>query len=353
MPTNTELQGATILREVASHLLERDIAKSKLLKLFPLVKRDETTLVFERQQVRVGQQHARGNDGPTGPVPKRGIDQFSVPASKYGDHYMITEGELIEKRAMGDIAKFMSTDKQTAAGVADLEDRYIARLHTNIANMLMNGTYTAADATGREMVREIYAIPQYTPNTLFDELGTATPLTYIRNLIPRLELGVSVNFRSGVILCSRPTANLILNNSNAADMRGVRRDAGATINSIEDVNKLLAANDLPQIEVIDDGFYPGPVVSGRPTNFTRFLTNGKMVLLGARDDNQPIGEYRLTRAAQNNSQPGEWYTVEDNRQQNSKHHILLSMGHNGGPVPYYPEAIAVINAAPSNSSQFA
>jgi hypothetical protein len=352
MPTNIELQGATTLKQVASLLIQRDMAKSKLLKLFPVVKYNETELVFERMQVAVGQQHARGDGGPTGPVPKRGVDQMKVVPSKFGDHFVITEDEFIGLREIGDISKFMADDKKISQAVVDMTDRYIVRLHTNIANMLMNGTYSVFDATGRERDRLIYSIPQYTPGTLFDDFAASTPMKYIRDLIPKLELGVSVNFRSGSILCSRPTANLVLNNANAADIFGKRREVGATFNSIDDVNKLLLANDLPQFEIVEDGYYPGPVQSGKPSNFTRFLTNGKMVLIGAREDGAPIGDYRLTRAAQNaNSGPGEWYTVEDNRQR-SPWGMILSMGHNGGPVPYYPEGIAVINAAASNSTAF-
>ena len=100
----------------------------------------------------------------------------------------------------------------------------------------------------------------------------------------------------------------------------------------------------------DAGYYTDPP-SGAPT-FTRFITNGKMILVGVRTDGEPFGEYRLTRTAQNpEGAPGEWYSVEDLRQK-EPFSVILRQGHNGGPVPYYPEALAVINAAASNSTAF-
>ena len=350
---NLELQGALAMREVLPLMIQKDASKSKLLKLFPLTKRDEWQLVYERLWMMTGLQNARGEGGPTGPLPRQGLDQLAVDPGMYGDHGEITEMEANKLREVGDIAAFQGLTRQLDRITRNLTDRYINRLQYNIALMLINGTFTANDATGREQIREIYNIPQYTPGDYFDDLAGSTPLAYLRNLIPKLELGVSVNFRQGAMLMSRPTANLFVNNANSADLGGKRLNIGSTINSVEDVNKILVTNDLPQIEVIDDGYYPNPPSTGRPSNFQRFFTNGKVVLVGAREDGEPIGEYRLCRAIQNGvgSKPGEWYKFKDNTDQHPWN-MVAYMGHNGGPVPYYPEAIAVVNAALSSSTQF-
>ena len=54
-------------------------------------------------------------------------------------------------------------------------------------------------------------------------------------------------------------------------------------------------------------------------------------------------------AVRANDNPGIRQVVNDRRDW-SPPHVLLSSGHNGGPVPYYTEGFAVVNAAPSDST---
>jgi hypothetical protein len=145
------------------------------------------------------------------------------------------------------------------------------------------------------------------------------------------------------MLMSRPTVNLILKNQNANDLNGRRLTYGQTVNSVDDLNDLLLSNDLPRVKVYDAGYYADP--PGSAPSFSRFITNGVIVMVGVRDDGEQLGEYRLTRAAQNEgAAPGEWYAVDDRRQKDPCS-VILRAGHNGGPVPYYTEGFATINAA--------
>ena len=356
MPSNLELQGAVKLRKLMELWLPRSMASRELLKLFPLVKEDATELIYERRQVETGLQAARGNSGPTQPVQKPGLDMYRAAPGKYGDHYTVTEQELENLRNAGTWDDFESYDKQAARATQHLTRRFLDRCEYSIAQIITTGGYTATSAQGVNYVQQIFQIQQYTPNTLFNDLANSQPLNYIRDLIPYLELGRSVSFQKGYILCSRPTINLILRNSNPADLNGKRLDYGQTINAVDDLNEILVANDLPPFRVYDKGYYPDP--PGSPFNppgdyqtqpVVRFLTNGQLVLVGAREDGETLGEYRLTRAAQNeNSAPGEWYQVEDRRQKDPCQ-VILRAGHNGGPVPYYIEGFATVNAAPASA----
>jgi|GEM_PF-3324235 len=346
-----ENQGAISLRKVQEILLPRAMKDRELLKLMPFQKVDEVSLIYERRQVVTGRQWARGDMGPTGPVKKPGIDAWPVEPGMYGDHYLITEKDLIKLREAGKWDSWENYDKQEARGAMHLTQRYLDRVEDNIAQMLMNGILMASNVSGTAVDVQVFKTNQYAPSVLFDQLATATPLKYLRNLIPKLELGLSVSMRKGFILLSRPTLNLILNNANSADFYGRRADYGATFNNVEDLNEFQAGNELPPFKVYDAGYYSDPP-SGAPV-FNRFLTNGKLVFVGQRTDGEPIGEYRLTRTAQNpNSAPGDWYSVQDLRQ-HEPFSVILRQGHNGGPVPYYPEALATVTVAPSNSSEFA
>jgi len=351
MPTSLELQGAIKLRKLMDLYLPRAMSSRELLKLFPLVKVDETELIYERRQVETGLQSARGLGGPTQQVLKPGIDQYKVSPGYYGDFYPITEQDLTNLREAGKWDNFDNYDGQAARGTQHLTRRFLDRCEYSIGQIITTGGYTAQSANGIVYKQDIFNIPQYTPVTLFSDLANSQPLNYIRDLIPQLELGRSVSFQKGFILCSRPTANLIIKNQNPADLNGRRLQYGQTINNVDGLNEILASNDLPPLRVYDKGYYADPPGSPfdptpyQPGPFNRFIPNGTLVLVGVREDGEQLGEYRLTRAAQNErSAPGEWYQVDD-RRNHDPCQVILRAGHNGGPVPYYLEGFAIVNAA--------
>lgn len=340
MPTTLEMQGAVKIRELARLYLPRALNERELIKLFPMTNVNETELIYERRQVMTGLQNARGLGGQPGPVKKEGVDQFRVAPGYYGDYYQVDERELINLREAGKWDSFENYEAQAARGTTRLTQRFLDRVEYSIAQTITTGGFTANDARGREVTRDIFNVPSYTPSTLFSDLSNSTPLNYFRDLIPTLELGKSVSFQKGFILCSRPSANMILKNQNAADLNGRRLQYGQTVNNIEDFNKLLISNDLPPLLVYDAGYYSDP--PGSAPTFNRFIANGYYVLVGRRTDGEQLGEYRMTRAAQNDGgAPGEWYQVEDRRSK-SVPEVLMRMGHNGGPVPFYTEGFATV-----------
>lgn len=343
MPTTLELQGAVKLKQLMQLYLPRALDSRELLKLLPLTKDNSTTLIYERRQLNTGLQGARGLGGRSNGVRKPGVDQYKVQPGYYGDHWTITEQELVDLRDVGSWDDFDNYSEQSARGVQHLTQRFLDRCEYSIAQTFLTGGFTAADSSGVTKHRDLFNVPSYTPGTLFSDLANSQPLNYIRDLIPTLELGKSVSFTKGFMLMSRPTVNLILKNQNAADLNGRRLQYGSTVNSLDDLNDLLLSNDLPKVKVYDAGYYSDP--PGTAPTFSRFLTNGKIVLVGVREDGEQLGEYRMTRAAQNdNSAPGEWYQVEDRRTKDPCQ-VILRSGHNGGPVPYYTEGFARINAA--------
>ena len=258
MPTAIELQGAVAMRKIAQLWLPRAMESRVLLKLFPLVKENETVLKYERRQVETGVQYARGLGGPTQLVLKPGVDQYTVAPGYYGDHYVISEQELIDLREVADWEDFESYDEQAARGAEHLTRRFLDRCEYSIGQLITTGGYVAQSEQGVNYVQQIFDLPQYTPATLFNDLTNSQPLNYFRDLIPQLELGRSVSFMKGFILCSRPSANLILKNQNPADLNGRRLEYGQTVNNLDDFNELLASNDLPPFKVYDKAWYSDP-----------------------------------------------------------------------------------------------
>jgi hypothetical protein len=76
--------------------------------------------------------------------------------------------------------------------------------------------------------------------------------------------------------------------------------------------------------------------------FTLYIPNGKAVLIGSRRDGQPVGEYRMTRNANNPGiSPGAYTKVVDDPDDVPRS-VEVHDGHNGGPVLYFPSAIVVV-----------
>lgn len=341
MPTSIEMQGPVKLREITRQKLPVKMEKRGLLKWFPMVTVDETELIYEQRGILKGLQAARGLGGQNGPAKRPGVSQFKVSPGYYGDDYVITEADLVKLREVADWNTIYSYQKHMADASELLMERFLNRVELSCAQIMTTGGFTAGNvATGQQFHQDVYNITQFTPGTLFSDAANSTPLAYFRTVVATMTLGKSVSFKNGALIMSRPTLNLILANTNANDFGGKRLEVGSTINSLEGLNRYLLADDLPPVELCDEDYY-----ADGSTTATRYITNGKIVLIGRRDDNAVIGEYRLTKAAQNeNSKPGEWFSTEDRRMY-SPPKVTFSMGHNGGPVIYHPEAIAIINAA--------
>ncbi len=341
MPSQFEIGGAARVRKAMATYVRRSEETRLGLQLMPPTNQDATQIIYERDALLRGVQAARGLDGATQPAKLPGFDQFASDPAYYGDHIRLSEKDLVERRQAGDWMAFDNQGTLTGKAAEYLERRQGDRMEKNVFDLLVNGSYDGQDAQGRSKYFDIYAIQRYTPGTLFSNLSGSSPLTFLRDTIATAELGVSVDFRGGEMLMNRVTLNLILSNTNANDLGGKRFDIGQTLNSVEELNDILLANDLPKVRLYNEGFYPDT------GGFQRFIPNGRIIILGKRTDGEPIGEYWLTRAAQNGGRPGWWTDVVDNTSGAlaDPPHVLVKAGHNGGPKLWYPEAALSLTVA--------
>lgn len=339
MASTFEIGGALRIRRLMAQKIARREETRLGLKLMPLTEVDAVKIVYERDALLRGVQHARGIDGPTQPVRMPGLEQYASDPGYYGDHIRLGESILLNQRVPGDWLQFDRQGDMTARASTYLEQRQADRWEKNIFDLLVNGYYEGLDAMGRRKVFDIYAINKYTANPLLSDAANSTPLKFFRDTLAAATAGLSVNFVGGEIILNRVTLNQVLANTNAADLGGKRFEYGQTLNAVRNLNDLLLANDLPTLSVYDEGYYPED--SGA---FVKFIPNGKAILIGKREDGEPIGEYVLTKAAQKGGQPGWWTDVVDNSTGPlaDPPHVLAKAGHNGGPKVYYPEAVLSI-----------
>src|SRR5438552_148425 len=84
-----------------------------------------------------------------------------------------------------------------------------------------------------------------------------------------------------------------INVTDSADLYGRRTQGLQTVNSIDQANALLAADDLPMLVAYDDGYVDDT------STFQLFIPNNKVIVVGARRDGDPLGNYIFTRNANN------------------------------------------------------
>lgn len=338
-PSQFELQGAVTVRRVAQRKLPRLMQNRLGLELLPIVKINANVITYEQLGVFRGLMAARHVSGPAGRARMPGGEAWSAPPGYYATTVVIDEQDMVNRRDPGSWTDWDTDAKQTALASDLITQQMLDRMEKNAFDLLFTGSYTVVDQAGTEAFRDVYPVQQFTPGTAFNTLATSTPLAFVRDTIATLESqGVSVDFRNGTLLCNRVTANVLVNNQNAADIGGKRLANGATANALDDVNNLLLANDLPTIQIYNEGYYPdsGP--------HQLFCPNGKINLLGKRTDGEPIGESNVTRAGQNDNAAPDWFLFVRDFRQEVPCRVEITGGFGGGPKVYHPEALAIINA---------
>ena len=342
MPSQFELQGAVNVRKIAQVKLKR-LAEGRLgLELFPLVKVNANVITYEQMGVFRGLMATRHQSGPAGRARLPGANAWTAPPGYYASTVVIDEPDILNRRELGSWDQWDDDGRQTAMASDLLTQQMLDRMEKNAFDLLFTGSYVVVDQAGTEAMRDVYPIQQFTPGTAFSNRSASTPLDFIRTTVATLEAaGVSVDYRGGTLLMNRSTANEVVGNQNAADIGGKRLANGATANALEDVNALLLANDLPQIQIYNEGYYQEPEGTGP---FTRFAPTGKIALVGKRTDGEPVGESNVTRAAQNDGQAADWFLFVNDYRKAVPARIEVTGGFNGGPKAYHPEALAIINA---------
>jgi hypothetical protein len=337
-----EIQSALEIRKLFAVKVARAESTRLGLKLFPVKKQKTQKVVFERENPRRGIQAASGLGGPASRVVLPGYSSFATDPGYYKEFIHFTDEDFINRRLAGDWFNPATMEQLEALASDYLYGRYLDRREKNVFDVMQTGGFQALDAFGNIKWQTVYDIQTATSTIPITTYATATPLADFRAFVVQFGLGKSVDFAGGEVWMNANTKNEILKNTNANDLRGVRVENGGTINSYKDpktgFNRILLANDLPEIVVYDETWLP-ELVGGVAAAPNRFIADGKALFIGKRVDGVPFGEYALTPATQNGGKAGEWFLVEDKRA-TTEPYVKVSAGHNGAPVLEYPEAVA-------------
>lgn len=324
------------LRQIEQELVPVMVRDDPVFQIFPMRDDDADTLRWEQKDDYFGLQQIRGLNNRPPRIARIGTKGFLARPGVYGEYGIVDEEEITRRRAFGSQNQVINIEEPVLEIQEQLLQRRLNRIRQIAWLLITTGTFAVANGQGVLMHTDAYTMQTYTASVPWGTTATAKPL-YDMRLAKLLGRGRSVVFDGGSRLyVNAVTANNLMNNANAADLFGRRGVVGATLNSLTDINAIFLANDLPQVVVYDEGYVDDNQV------FQLFIPNGVGILVGRRMSNAPLGEYRLTRNAQNpGAAPGAYTRVVDNLNttKDVPREIRVHDGHNGGPVLFYPSAI--------------
>lgn len=331
-PTNAELQ--MIAQEKIPRLTQDRVA----FDLMPMRNVDTHILMWEQLDNYQGLQQVRGLNGNPTRVKKTGVSRYMMQPGVYGEFEPIDETEMTVRRPIGRWDGQMDVTDLTMMAQDKLLGRRLDRIEQIIWALLSTGTFSVSSESGGVIHTDSFPIQTYTALVTWATIATATPLADLR-AIQYLGRGRSVTFNSSsVMYMNRTTYTNFISNTNAQDFFGRRQAGLATINNIRDANQLLTQDDLPNIQIYDEGYIDDNGV------FQLFIPNGKVIVVGRRPAGQVVGEYLMVRNANNlNFAAGPYMRIIDRGETQIPRLIEVHDGHSGGPALYYPSAILVLN----------
>jgi len=329
-PQNEELQ--LIERELLPTLTMDD----PIFQIMPLVDVDAAILSWEIPNNINGLQGLRGLNGQPGNVTALGGNRFTVRPGVYGEFMTIDEEEMTTRRQYGSFATPVNVTDLVMDRQTQLLQRRIDRIRYIGWTLIATGTFSVSNANSGITHTDTFDLQDYNAST-WSTVSTATPLSDFR-AAKLLERGHGVSFGGQAkAYMSQGTFNFMTANTNAADIYGKRTSGLATPLGLSDINTVLLAENLPQIEIYEGGYLDSS------NTFQLFLPLNKVIIVGRRPGGQAIADYAMTRNANNPSMaPGPYSFITDRTSGPAKTvppTIEVHDGHNGAPRIYYPTAI--------------
>lgn len=329
-PTSIELQ------EVEQELLPRLMEGRPIFSLLPITTHDSHILEWEQEDNFLGLQQLRGLNGAPQNVKRVGAKRYQLQPGVYGEFAHIDEQELTTRRQWGSF----SAPIDISDVVRRIQDQLLLRRLDRIEQigwtLLSSGTFSVANATG--VIHTDTFNLQTHAGSDWSAVATATPLKDFRDM-RILARAKGVNFgRAATAYINLKTMQYLLGNTNNVDLHGRRVGGGNSLNNLDEVNTILLGDDSPRIEVYDEGYLTDAGA------FTPYIPDDKVIIVGRRTGGMPIGDYCMTRNAQNaDLGPGPYTKVVDSVNDDVPRTITVHDGHNGGPRIVFPSAVVIMS----------
>ncbi len=326
---------AAELHEIEQEKIPVLVEDDPLFQLFPIESVDAPLVMWEQKDNYQGLQQVRGLNGQPPKVTKAGLKRYKMEPGVYGEHQLIDEEELTQRRAIGTFNQPVSLNDLVMQAQDHLLNRRIDRIRANLWTVLSAGTFSVYGANGQLMHSDTFPLQTASASVAWATVATAAPIGDFRALkLKQRAKGVSFG-RKALAFMNTKYLNYMLNNTNAADIGGRRIANGSNYNSLADVNAILLANDLPQIVEYDEGYLDDT------GTFVPFCPDNKVVVVGARNTGVRVGKYQMTRNAVSGS-PGAYTKVIDRSDETVPPIVEVHDGHNGGPAIEFPGSVVIL-----------
>ena len=299
-------------------------------------------VIWDQRDDYKGLTGARGYGGPFGQVKREGIKRYGVDPVPFGEDKLMSEDWFLNTRQEGTFGDAIDLTQGQMEDQVHLLDRAINRLRKVGWDLVTTGTYSVLGPNGQVIGTDSYTLKSYTAAVSWANFASSTPLLDLRN-IKLLHRGQSVSFnKRAKIYMQSVDVNNLLSNTNPNDLgakRVITQNAGAQPMSLADVNNYLLDNDLPQI-VEYDKFY-----LDETGTYQMFIPQGTMVVVGARDEGDPVAEFMMTpnfgqlASGSKIGNKGFENIYVDFKLDMDQFNARSRIAFNGAPAVYFPSAI--------------
>ncbi len=328
-PTSVELSQ---IEQVKVPVLTQD---DPIFRIMPVTTKDAAVVSWEQQDNFTGLQAVRGLGGKPSRVNRVGAKRYVMEPGFYGEFQEIDEQELMHRRRYGSFDQPIDISDLVMEAQDQLLGRRIDRIRQIGWTLITTGTFSVSHPLGGVMHTDTYSL-QTASFSNWSSASAGTPLIDFRTA-KLLSRGKSVNFgRNATAYLNQITFNKLAKNTNTADLGGKKTTNISNISSLKDINSWLLDEDLPQIEIYDEGYQNDSDV------FVPFIGDNVTVIVGHRTTGASVAEYRMVRNVNNpGMEPGAYQKVIDHGEDDVPRVIEVHDGHNGGPAIFFPSAVIV------------
>ena len=338
-PTNAELS------VIDKKLIDAMVADDPIFKQFPFATSPDALVMWDQEDSTYGLMKARGANADFPPIPKLGGSRFWMRPGVYGERDDIDEMQLDMRSPFGSFGHPIDISDLVSDAHRRLATRHVNRMRSIMWTLLATGVYVVTDNQGTVIDRAAFSPQVFNATVPWATSATATPFADIQ-YIQNLDLGQSVAFDAGATMyMNRKTYQVMFNNTNAADLGRFRLDYGQTLVGKMDLDEVMTRNSMPRIEVIADSYLTDANTGAR------FLIDNKVVIVGRRTNNAPLGNFTYTRdsniidgAVSDGVGPVFVKTVDTGAANlPPPRQISVYRGFKGGPTIKFPSAIVIMN----------
>ena len=242
--------------------------------------------------------HVMGTDPKTDA--RQGSKTYEYEPIPFKETDILKESEILRSRELGTLAGTLDLSAEIARIAKNRFDKTMVRVEKLIWDTLKGAI--AIDENGVK-IDETFAVQTHTPAVDWDTPATATPLADFNALKLKFR-ATGANAAGAVAYMNQKTCNWLLENQNAADIKGFQNSNFVALPySLDELNKVMSARGLPQIVVYDEGYI------AENDTWTPFLADAEVIVVGQRQAGESVGDFMSTPSLHNsvNGQPGPGY----------------------------------------------